>query len=223
MAHKLREAMGAARDTDKLDGVVEVDGAYFGGYVKPANERENRRDRRLAENQTGKRQVVVVMRERDGRTLPVVTKSEAAGVSAIIANVDASATVHADEASAYDALHARFLTKRINHSVAYSLDGACTNMAESFFSRMRRAEVGIHHRIAGPYLDAYATKWRGARTTAVSPTGAVLAITAAATHPGLADLERDMAAVAAGGLAAAIGRQLDNVSQQPTFNRPLGG
>jgi hypothetical protein len=34
---------------------VEVDGAYFGGYVKPANEAQNRRDRRLAENQTGKR------------------------------------------------------------------------------------------------------------------------------------------------------------------------
>ena len=27
--------------------VAEVDGGYFGGYVKPANFRENRRDRRL--------------------------------------------------------------------------------------------------------------------------------------------------------------------------------
>ena len=34
---------------------AEVDGGYFGGYVKPANLRENRRDRRLARNQTGKR------------------------------------------------------------------------------------------------------------------------------------------------------------------------
>ncbi|WP_187278685.1 hypothetical protein [Methylobacterium sp. WL64] len=32
---------------------VEVDGAYFGGYVKPANHKENRVDRRLAANQTG--------------------------------------------------------------------------------------------------------------------------------------------------------------------------
>ena len=53
----------------KLGGVgktVEVDGAYFGGYVKPANHKENRRDRRLVRNQNGKRQVVVVVRERDG-------------------------------------------------------------------------------------------------------------------------------------------------------------
>lgn len=28
--------------------VAEIDGGYFGGYVKPANFRENRRDRRLA-------------------------------------------------------------------------------------------------------------------------------------------------------------------------------
>jgi hypothetical protein len=33
--------------------------------------------------------------------------------------------------------------KRINHPEAYSLDGACTNYAEEYFSRLRRAEVGI--------------------------------------------------------------------------------
>ena len=40
--------------------MVEIDGGYFGGYIKPANHKENRRDRRLAKNQNGKRQVVVV-------------------------------------------------------------------------------------------------------------------------------------------------------------------
>ena len=41
---------------------------------------------------------------------------------------------------------------------AYSLDGACTNMAESFFSRLRRAEIGTPHHIAGRYLAAYASE-----------------------------------------------------------------
>jgi hypothetical protein len=36
-------------------------------------------------------------------------------------------------------MHARYLTKRINHSESYSDGEACTNMAESFFSRLRRA------------------------------------------------------------------------------------
>ena len=56
---------------------AEIDGGYFGGYVKPANLRENRRDRRHAKNQTGKRQVVVIVRERDGKTLPAVFRTEA--------------------------------------------------------------------------------------------------------------------------------------------------
>jgi len=46
--------------------------------------------------------------------------------------------------------------KRINHQEAYSLDGACTNYAEEYFSRLRRAEIGIHHhrwRVSARYVD----------------------------------------------------------------------
>lgn len=162
LLHKVREAIELAREAGALSGDVEVDGAYFGGYVKPANERKDRKDRRLAENQTGKRQVVIVARERDGRTITQVASNEAAGVAVAVANVERGSTVHADEASHWDRLAAYFPIKRINHKEAYSKDGACTNMAESFFSRLRRAEVGIHHRIAGRYLHAYAAEmaWR---------------------------------------------------------------
>jgi hypothetical protein len=60
------------------------------------------------------------------------------------------------------ALHAQYEMKRINHEEAYSFGGACTNWAEEFFSRMRRAEQGHHHHIAGPYLLRYAQEasWR---------------------------------------------------------------
>ena len=83
LTHKLREAMATESKGLRVGGpgrVVETDGAYFGGYVKPANRRENRVDRRFAENKTGKRKVVVVVRERDGRTLPAVFKSESAAL-----------------------------------------------------------------------------------------------------------------------------------------------
>ena len=35
-------------------------------------------------------------------------------------------------------------------------------MAESFFSRLRRAVIGVHHHIGGRYLSAYASEmaWR---------------------------------------------------------------
>ena len=70
--------------------------------------------------------------------------------------------MQADEANSWDKLHDRFEVKRINHQEAYSADGACTNGAEEFFSRLRRAEIGHHHHLAGAYLARYAQEaaWR---------------------------------------------------------------
>src|ERR1700744_1827308 len=59
LAHKLREAVAADAKSRTVGGTVEIDGAYFGGYVKPANHIEDRVDRRKAMHQTGKRKVVV--------------------------------------------------------------------------------------------------------------------------------------------------------------------
>ena len=159
LCHKLREAMAAEMRGRQLGGEgteASVDGAYVGGYVKPSNRVENRRDRRLAENRTGKRQVVVIIRQHGGDSLPAVFKSEAAAVGFIRAHVRPGTVVNADEASSWDSLHARFEMKRIDHSKAYSLDGACTNWAEEYFSRLRRGEIGHHHHISGPYLIRYA-------------------------------------------------------------------
>lgn len=162
LSHKLREAMAAEQANAKLDGTIEIDGAYFGGYVKPENVKAERKDRRLSANQSGKRQCVVIFRERNGRSLPFVVRNEGDAVPFVRDHVGTLATLHADEASSWDVLHAGWQTWRINHSVAFSDDGACTNQAESYFSRLRRMEVGTHHHIAGPYLYAYAGEaaWR---------------------------------------------------------------
>jgi hypothetical protein len=50
--------------------------------------------------------------------------------------VKAGSVVFADEASGWDALHGWYTAKRINHSLAFSGNGACANQAESFFSRL---------------------------------------------------------------------------------------
>jgi len=165
LLHKLREAMAEEMKGRTIGGegkVAEVDGGYFGGYIKPANERQHRRDRRMAKNQNGKRKVVVIVRERGGNGVPAVFKNEAEATAFIARRVRKGTVVNADEASSWDALHSRFEMKRINHEQAYSLDGACTNWAEEFFSRMRRAEIGHHHHIAGVYLLRYAQEatWR---------------------------------------------------------------
>ena len=187
LAHKLREAIEA--DQQKVTSAnyteKEIDGAYFGGHRKPETEVSQRVDRRLAEEQTGKRQVVVVMRERHGRTLAFVFGKESDAIPTIRAYVPLGSIVHADEARGWDSLHAHYDMHRINHSVAFSKDDACTNQAELFFSRIRRSEIGVHHKISGRYLATYATEiaWREDHRR-VSNGEQFIAITAfASRHP----------------------------------------
>jgi transposase-like protein len=185
MAHKLREAMASDVMDHQPSGTVEVDGAYFGGYIKPENRREDRVDRRRSVHQNGKRRVVVVMRERRGRTLPFVFKSEAASLATIESRVAPGTTIHADEATHWDRLHALYPTKRINHQESYSDGEACTNQAESFFSRLRRAEIGTHHHISGAYLHAYSTEmaWREDRRRVSNGEQYMMVSAAALAHP----------------------------------------
>jgi transposase-like protein len=162
LTHKLREAMAREQMDRQLNGVVEIDGAYFGGYAKPENMKADRKDLRLKMNQTGKRMCVVIMREQNGKSLPFIVRNEGDAVPFVRDHVGTLATIHADEGSGWDALHAGWETKRVNHSIQFMDEGVCTNQAESYFSRLRRMEVGTHHHIAGPYLHQYAREasWR---------------------------------------------------------------
>jgi hypothetical protein len=165
LAHKIREAMAEelkGREIGNDRSEASIDGAYFGGHIRPANHRKDRVDRRLGKHQTGKRKVVVVIREHGGETLPGVFRSEVEALKWIKHRVKRGTILHADEAPSWNDLHSRFEMRRIDHQTAYSLDGACTNWAESFFSRVRRGEIGHYHHIAGPYLLRYAQEstWR---------------------------------------------------------------
>src|SRR5205823_4995094 len=147
---KLREAMGSQihnPDSPELSGEVQVDGAYFGGHVKPENRKADRIDRRLAEERTGKRQVVVVAREVRGRTLPFIVPRESDAVPLIRKHVASGTIIHADESNAWERLHASYDVRRVNHSQEYKAeDGANVNQAESYFSGLiekRRELAGI--------------------------------------------------------------------------------
>jgi transposase-like protein len=157
LAHKLRESLAAETADEILDGEVEIDGAYFGGHVRQENEKKDRKDRRFKQNQSDRRRVVVALRERAGRTLTFVRKSEAEGVEIARNRVDADALMFADEATHWDALEMEFTTGRINHSELYSdRNGKHTNWVESYFSRLRRMVQGQHHHVSAKYLHQYA-------------------------------------------------------------------
>ena len=105
LLHKLREAMAEEMKGRVVGGegkMAEVDGGYFGGYVKPANQKEHRRDRRYARNQNGKRKVVVVVRERGGNSVPAVFGTESQAAAFIRARIAKGTVVHADEAASWD-------------------------------------------------------------------------------------------------------------------------
>jgi transposase-like protein len=157
LAHKLREALAAETANEILEGEVEIDGAYFGGVVRPENRVEDRKDRRIKENLSDRRRVVIALRERAGRTLTFIRRREAEGVEIAHARMVADAKLFADEASHWDVLEAQFDTGRINHSLSYSDGhGKHTNMVESFFSRLRRMVAGQHHFVSHKYLYQYA-------------------------------------------------------------------
>ena len=76
----------------------------------------------------------------------------------IKSRVSADTRIMADKAGGWNDLHSRFEVSRVDHGKLYS-DG---HGAESFFSRLRRGEIGHHHHIAGPYLIRYGQEatWR---------------------------------------------------------------
>ena len=154
--HKMRECLADETDTHTLSGEVEIDGCYVGGTVRQANYKIDRKDRRKMGNRSPNRRVVIALRERMGRTLPFVRRSEKEGVEIARGIVQEGSTIIADEATHWDTLEWDYKSERINHSEAYSHDGAHTNWVESYFARLRKMVSGQHHWVSPKYLYQYA-------------------------------------------------------------------
>jgi transposase-like protein len=173
LLHKVRESLMAQREETPLCGEVEMDGAYVGGHVRPRNKKEERLDRRLAENQSPDKRCILVMRENHREETPapepvgarrtlsfVIGRENQADVGALAQRFIAPGTsISADESDAYDLLHAHFPMHRVNHQVEYRADdGTTSNQAESYFSRFRRMEIGQTHKFGLRYLANYANE-----------------------------------------------------------------
>lgn len=155
LSHKLREAIAAQRSAMVLTGTVEMDGMYIGGYIRPANRRVDRVNRN---GPNPRRQCVMALRQREGRTLATVVPGEQHDPAwdLVRRHVRGPAELVADGAPGYDELIGLFPLLRNNHGEAYVVEpGSSTNQAESFFGRVRRSAHGIHHRMSGTYLDWY--------------------------------------------------------------------
>lgn len=168
LAHKIRESLMEQRDDAPLSGEIHMDGCYVNGCIRPKNKKADRVDRRLAINQKPTKRCVFVIRQKHeepaagaAKTLTFVIKAEN---QKDIGNLSESfvkkgSVICADESNAYDALHAKYETRRVNHSVEYRADdGTTNNLAESYLSRFRRMQYGQNHKFGNLYLANYANE-----------------------------------------------------------------
>ncbi|OWR00354.1 IS1595 family transposase [Sphingopyxis witflariensis] len=168
--HKIRESMKIDYD-QTLEGVVEIDGLFVGSKkMKPPFPITNEADlEKFYDIYRKKTTSLVVVRERPsadgtetGRIRVTHRKNEAAAVGFIKSVLKPGTIVHADYGSQWERLNLHFPMMRVNHSKTYVQDGACTNWAESFFSRVRAAERGVYRYWWERYAEQYGVElaWR---------------------------------------------------------------
>ena len=172
LLHKIREAMGQDDTAASLSGVVEMDGAIFGGSVARLPNKKELWEAYKAKHKAAarkKRKLIVVIRERQGSDPDVPGKvrtfllpKEGDAIEIAKRMILPGSILHVDGSTQWEPLHLHFDTKRIDHSKSFSDGTACTNNAESFFQRMRAAERGVHLHISGAHMIRYAWElgWR---------------------------------------------------------------
>jgi transposase-like protein len=168
LLHKLRTVMGMLGAGRKLSGIVEVDGTWVGGYIKPANPFERKlppEKRKYSE----KRRSVVTIRERRrrGRTISFVANSEKQACMTILAHTEPTAILHTDMGSGWSLLLKFRRYQQVNHSKQHvrrrdRRAPVHCNGVEAFNGHLKAAQRGVHRRISGQYLQSYADEmgWR---------------------------------------------------------------
>lgn len=168
LSHKIRESLFNDINNDMLTGICEIDGVYVGGKTRQINTIADRVDRRKI-NHPNKR-VVISLRQRSDafdeavgavKTKTFVLKSENTfDINNIVnTHVKRGSEIHADEATAYDDLHALYDMKRVSHQIEYfGKNGENNNQSESYNARFRRMQYGQCHRLSPLYLSNYANE-----------------------------------------------------------------
>jgi len=156
MCHRIRFAMTQEPMTGLLQGTVEVDETYIGG--KAHNMHASKRAKLGGRGTVGKPPIfALVERGGDlrGQVVANVTGENLKGI--IRKQVDPTATIMSDEASAYVGLDREFAGhESVGHGQGEYVRGeAYTNTLEGAFSLFKRQIVGAHHHVSPQHLDRY--------------------------------------------------------------------
>jgi transposase-like protein len=155
MTNRIRETLHRHNSSLVLSGEVEIDGVFFGRYRR----RQNVGRRSLPEMRMpsfeGRCALTLAQRNGPMIAIPVEGETSAAVLCAIKKHIAPGARLFTDDSAAYRFLRLWFELKQVNHSVTYSDGQACTNNAESFHARAKRAKAQHHRFSSGRDFDLY--------------------------------------------------------------------
>ena len=161
LLHKIRESLMDYDNSQPFQGVVEMDGVYVNGYIRP----RKRIDRRKAYKPN--KRVVISLRQRDqfgigaNRTRTFILRSENPIELSRIAHrfIVRGSEVHTDENMGYSNFIAHYNHRVVNHAIEYcGANGENNNQSESYNSRFRRLQYGQCHKLGTLYLSNYANE-----------------------------------------------------------------
>jgi transposase-like protein len=149
MTHRIRYAMTQSPLAEKLNGVVEADETFIGP----------KRERGKPGRSYGKKQPVMTLIQRGGHARSFMIRDATSKTlkGIIRENVDRSAHIMTDDWLSYTGLDREFA----GHSVVRHTRGeyvkglAYTNLAESFFSLVKRGVVGTFHHVSKRHMPRY--------------------------------------------------------------------
>ena len=157
LAHRLRE-MWRRNGIDPFDGPVEADETYIGGKVKNMHEWQ-RVKRGGMRGTVGKVGIVGIKDQKTKKISAAVIKSPTAAAVFVGAHMTGDTKLYTDESSAYRAFKNH---ESVSHGFGEFARGeVTTNGIESFWSMLKRAYVGVFHRMSPEHLHRYVAEFEG--------------------------------------------------------------
>ena len=161
MLHRIRKAMETG-DFQKMSGEVETDESYVGGAA--ANMHKSKREKRITGRGGVDKSAVQCVVQRDGNARAFVVDADPSNIRGnILRHVERDTALYSDAATVVQPLADQYRHSMVNHSAGeYVRDRVSTNLAECFFSLMKRTLKGTYVAVAPFHLFRYANEqaWR---------------------------------------------------------------